>query len=219
MAKTRAPELDEDEIQLVYNWVDEIPLSRPKRNISRDFSDGVLMAEVVNYFVPKLVELHNYNLAHSEKNKLYNWQTLNQKVMKKLNYQISKADINAMILCEPYAVERVLRQLQGKIAKYLDKRTKTPKTMAGHDVMSKNDFVKDIQQHVEDLNLNDNDINPGNEILESELIKERDETIQELRETIMLMEVKMKKLEQLVKMKDNKITDLQNRLEHAGIDS
>ena len=83
MSSTRAPELDEDEIQLVYNWVDEIPLSRPKRNISRDFADGVLMAEVVNYFIPKIVELHNYNLAHSNKNKQYNWKTLNQKVMKK----------------------------------------------------------------------------------------------------------------------------------------
>ena len=118
MSKNRAPELDEEEIQLVYNWVDEIPLSRPKRNISRDFSDGVLMAEVVHYFIPKIVELHNYNLAHSSKNKWYNWNTLNQKVMKKFGYQISDEDIQAMIDCEPYAVERVLRQLQGKIARF-----------------------------------------------------------------------------------------------------
>lgn len=54
--------------------------------------------------------------------------------------------------------------------------------------------------------------------LESQLIKERDETIQELRETIMLMEVKMKKLEQLVKMKENKVNELQARLEQAGLD-
>jgi hypothetical protein len=32
--------LDEEALQKVYCWVDEIPLSRPKRNISRDFSDG-----------------------------------------------------------------------------------------------------------------------------------------------------------------------------------
>jgi hypothetical protein len=35
-----APLLEEDEMQLIYNWVDEIPLSRPKKNITRDFSDG-----------------------------------------------------------------------------------------------------------------------------------------------------------------------------------
>lgn len=34
------PILNEEEMQNIYNWVDEIPLSRPKRNIARDFSDG-----------------------------------------------------------------------------------------------------------------------------------------------------------------------------------
>ena len=31
--------MDDDDLQRVYQWVDEIPLSRPKRNIARDFSD------------------------------------------------------------------------------------------------------------------------------------------------------------------------------------
>jgi len=31
--------MSEEEMQEVYNWVDEIPLSRPKKNIARDFSD------------------------------------------------------------------------------------------------------------------------------------------------------------------------------------
>jgi hypothetical protein len=39
-----------------YPQVDEIPLSRPKRSITRDFSDGVLMAELVHHYFPKLVE-------------------------------------------------------------------------------------------------------------------------------------------------------------------
>lgn len=32
--------LTEEELEEVYNWVDEIPLSRPKRNMARDFSDA-----------------------------------------------------------------------------------------------------------------------------------------------------------------------------------
>ena len=32
--------LDEDVLQELYAWVDQIPLSRKKQNISRDFSDG-----------------------------------------------------------------------------------------------------------------------------------------------------------------------------------
>ena len=35
----RAPQIDEEELHLVYQWVDSVPLSRPKKNIARDFSD------------------------------------------------------------------------------------------------------------------------------------------------------------------------------------
>lgn len=35
-----ALQLDEEEMQAIYNWIDEIPLSKPKRNIARDFCDG-----------------------------------------------------------------------------------------------------------------------------------------------------------------------------------
>ena len=33
-------DLSDDDLQTVYCWVDSIQLSRPKRNISRDFADG-----------------------------------------------------------------------------------------------------------------------------------------------------------------------------------
>lgn len=33
-------ELNEEELQDLYAWIDKIPLSRPKRHITRDFSDG-----------------------------------------------------------------------------------------------------------------------------------------------------------------------------------
>ena len=59
------PSISEEEMQEVYNWVDEIPLSRPKKNIARDFSDCVLIAEVIKHFIPSIVDLHNYTSAHS----------------------------------------------------------------------------------------------------------------------------------------------------------
>lgn len=31
---------DDNEIMYIYEWVDSINLSRPKKNISRDFSDA-----------------------------------------------------------------------------------------------------------------------------------------------------------------------------------
>jgi hypothetical protein len=60
----------------------------------------VLLAELVAHYFPKLVELHNYTSTTSATTKLANWNTLNsmmifnlEKVLKKLNYQISKNDI------------------------------------------------------------------------------------------------------------------------------
>lgn len=52
--------LSDEELQRLFAWVDTVPLSRPKKSINRDFSDGVLAAEVVAYYFPKLVDLHNY---------------------------------------------------------------------------------------------------------------------------------------------------------------
>ena len=65
--------INEEEMQEVYNWVDDIPLSRPKKNIARDFSDCVLIAEVIKHFVPGIVDLHNYVNAHNLQQKTSNW--------------------------------------------------------------------------------------------------------------------------------------------------
>lgn len=32
--------LSEEDLQKLYSFVDEVPLSRPKKNIARDFGDG-----------------------------------------------------------------------------------------------------------------------------------------------------------------------------------
>lgn len=68
---------DSNDFILIYEMVDKVPLSRPKKNIARDFSDGVLLAEIIKHYSPNLVEIHNYPAAHSSTQKLYNWKTLN----------------------------------------------------------------------------------------------------------------------------------------------
>ena len=35
-----AQAMTKQEMELVYKFADEVPLSRPKKNIARDFSDG-----------------------------------------------------------------------------------------------------------------------------------------------------------------------------------
>lgn len=104
-----------DDTARLYQWIDEIPLSRPKRNIGRDFSDGVLAAELAAHFFPKLVELHNYSSANGVSQKMYNWNTLNKKVFNRLGMQVSKPDLERICNCEQVAVERVLLTLQNTI--------------------------------------------------------------------------------------------------------
>ncbi|XP_060565521.1 sperm flagellar protein 1-like isoform X40 [Ruditapes philippinarum] len=109
--------LDEQELESLYAWVDSIPLSRPKRNISRDFSDGVLVAECVRHFFPDegLVDLHNYTTANNTNKKKENWYYLNRKVFSKMNFELADDVINDLCLCKPGMIEKVLLMLQVKI--------------------------------------------------------------------------------------------------------
>jgi len=158
------PIMDEEELQLLYTWVDDIPLSRPKKNIARDFSDGVLMAEIVKHFFPKLVQLHNYSTASSYTQKLYNWNTLNrtltsaivcvifykkviwvvyrynnfflqlnwcalEKVFKKLQFQVSRDDIDAIVRCKLGAIEQILKSFQVKVTQMQQKKLAEQRNM------------------------------------------------------------------------------------------
>lgn len=114
--------LDEDGLQELYTWIDEISLSRPKRNIWRDFSDGVLVAEIVAHFLPKMVEIHNYSSASSQAQKLTNWDTLNRKVFSKLSYNVPKSTIKDVAECKPGVIEVLLANLRMKIEKYIAKK-------------------------------------------------------------------------------------------------
>ena len=85
----------------LYDWLDSIPLSRPKRNISRDFSDCVLAAELVHHYKPTSISLHNYPSTSSFKQKVLNWETFNMKVMRKLNMRVTRSDIdNCANVCQ-----------------------------------------------------------------------------------------------------------------------
>lgn len=109
--------LDEQELESLYAWVDSIPLSRPKRNISRDFSDGVCVAEVIKHFFPNdgLVDLHNYTMANNTQKKKENWYLLNRKVFSKMNFELAEEVIEDLVGCKPGMIEKVLLMLQVKI--------------------------------------------------------------------------------------------------------
>ena len=137
-------EVADSELKPLYQWVDEIPLSRPKRNIARDFADGVLVAEVIAHFYPRLIELHNYSSANAMTQKMYNWQTLNQRALRKLGFQIPLQDVQDCCNNKAGAIERVLKLCKYKMAEFQSKHgvkgpgpdagAKTDKTSAANAV-------------------------------------------------------------------------------------
>ncbi|XP_049538257.1 sperm flagellar protein 1-like [Anopheles darlingi] len=88
--KTPLLPLSSEEYRAVACWMREFTLSKPIKNISRDMSDGVMVAEILKSLFPKMVELHNYARCNSMQNKLSNWQTLNRKVLRRLNIYLDE---------------------------------------------------------------------------------------------------------------------------------
>jgi hypothetical protein len=65
-----------------------------------------------------LVEVHNYTPASSVQAKIYNFDTLNQKVLKRFGYQLTRSQIEDVVNCRPGAIESVLNTLQIKMSKF-----------------------------------------------------------------------------------------------------
>lgn len=66
-----------EELDELYEWIDKFTLSRPKRNIAKDFSDGILVGEIVKELFPKLVDLRSLVPSLNTNTKKGNWETLN----------------------------------------------------------------------------------------------------------------------------------------------
>lgn len=230
-------ELSQEELQDLYVWVDEVPLSRPKRNIARDFSDGVLTAEVAYHFFPKLVQLHNYSAANSFAQKMYNWNTLNAKVFSKLGFVVPKADCEATAQGQPMAIEHVLRFVRTKFAEVAENggiaavkslgSIGNSESPGASPKASSSPLAAYSAQHAgteagkptEAANgLPRRKAAPLEQApLHSETASQQQQTIRELREMNEILETKTRKLEQLVRLKDAKIQTLTVKLQAAGL--
>ena len=206
-------ELTDEQYRAIYAWIDAIPLSRPKRNIARDFSDGVMLAEVVAAYFPHLVEIHNYPPANSQKQKVYNLETLNTRVLKKLGFSIPRPVIEDIVNCKQGAVEQVLNTLQYKMAKYREKKASNENASPVGSVQ-KADEYSNGPNDVDNRGDRSNQKPKGPSVkaaVDQDILLEKEQQIRELQETVEILELKIAKLEQLVRLKDNKIQKLMGK--------
>ncbi|KAK8900630.1 Sperm flagellar protein 1 [Tritrichomonas musculus] len=177
-------------------WIDSLPLSRKRRNLARDFADGCMMAEVIHVFYPKLVDLHNYEQGLRVDSKIYNWNTLNQRVFKKLGIIIDQPTIVAIANAKPGVIDKFLEQVR------IVMTTKKPaKGSASPRIDAK---AKEVVIEPKNIPLNDKD----REVLVDK-IKESYQQIQLIR----ALEMKKQKLMELMQVKDAKIVRLMARKE------
>lgn len=186
MKSVSMQELDEFQLEDLYEWVDQIPLSRKKRNLARDFSDAVLMAEVIHHFRPKLVDVRSYDQGLRVDTKIYNWKTLNGKVLKRLGMPLDTATISDLANAVPGAIESVLWQFK----EIIEDKKEEKKGQGYFD-----DARMDMQQVQNDRKL----------LIEK--IRESEEQV----EYIAALEAKIEKLEELMRLKDAKIAKLTAR--------
>ncbi|XP_075428878.1 sperm flagellar protein 1 isoform X1 [Ascaphus truei] len=229
-----AVEFDEENLHELYSWVDKIPLSRPKRNITRDFSDGVLAAELVKFYFPKFVEMHNYVPANSTQQKLSNWTTLNKKVLNKLNFSVPGDVIHKVVQCSPGVVELVLNTLRRKIEE------KQKQSKAAADSSQEQNPAIQSNNHTDTGYSSKHSSNgtesspppaekgdPGSKTqhgyaqaantdasLRIQLAK-KEQALLASQESVQILQVKMHRLEHLLHLKNVRIDDLTRRLQQA----
>lgn len=159
----------------------------------------MLTAEVVKHFVPGLVDLHSYSQAHGLVQKTSNWVTLNSKaysanVFRRLGFQVDIADIDKVVKCEHEAIERVLKFIKDQLQAYATRKER----IAAEEAKKTEPVEEEANEELEEKSL-------------FEMLP-HDTRIEELRETVDILLLKANKLEQLVKLKDAKITALSSQL-------
>lgn len=192
--------LTEQDLEDLYCWVDEVPLSRFKRNIARDFADGVLMAEIICHFRPRVVELHNYRPASNTQMKIYNWETLNKKVFKKLGFSLPQNMLEDVACGRAGAIERVLHLVKNKIEHHNQLYEEDQEEEDDHDVFDQEGSVHMIKA-----------------VLHKSPMKGNGKTgttmeVEQLRAAVELLQIKTEKLEALLRLKDARIKSLTEKL-------
>ncbi|KAG5682185.1 hypothetical protein PVAND_011553 [Polypedilum vanderplanki] len=149
------PKLNSYELEAIFKWIDGYTLSRPSKKLSRDFSDAVLLAEILKFEFAKLVELHNYPACNSVQGKMKNWDALNRKVLKKLSINLRQEEIEKLAKGETTFIEEVLFHVMNKVrqAKALE-LSQSKKSIGDNklqsDIMTVT-VTKQVGDHVENI--------------------------------------------------------------------
>ncbi|XP_031443955.1 sperm flagellar protein 1 isoform X5 [Phasianus colchicus] len=214
------PAAGEGSLRALYRWVDAVPLSRPRRNIARDFSDGAAQLRARQLHAAEVGQLGPP-----------------QQVLSKLNFSVPNEVIRQIVQCRPGVVEQVLLLLRQKI----EEKQKQVKAVPGPG----QELGLQAAQEISYLETGKAGCSKarstgggcaqetptavgGNEshqccapaaggdaaALRLQLA-EREQALLLAQETIQILQMKVRRLEQLLRLKDMRIDDLSRCLQQA----
>ncbi|XP_025030797.1 sperm flagellar protein 1 [Python bivittatus] len=184
-----------------------------------------------------MVEMHNYAPANSTQQKLSNWGHLNRKVLSKLNFSIPEDIVRKIAQCTPGVVELVLIPLRQKI----EEKQKQAKMMSatsyqdlgmrsileesnyldtGYTSKSKPNstgaYTKDSPGSERGIKGQQNYPMPLQTDANLRLhLAEREQALLASQETIQILQMKIRRLDHLLHLKNVRIDDLTRRLQQA----
>ncbi|XP_054882757.1 sperm flagellar protein 1-like isoform X2 [Poeciliopsis prolifica] len=197
--------LSEEEERDTLAWVDKLPLSRHTKHINRDFSDGVMVAEIVKHYFPKIVDIHNYITSCKRQQKISNWNLLNKRVFSKLEFYVSDEAVEKIVSSIPGAILPVMFFLKEKLEKKL----------SFSDVEIQEAEAKLVAELAE-MKIAEPTVNPQQVTfftdmslsVTRQIILEKELQVQELQDILKNLQVKVSKLEELIQLKDKRIEHL-----------
>ncbi|CAF3295420.1 unnamed protein product [Rotaria socialis] len=200
-------------------WLDTIPLSRPVRNLDADFSDGILVAEIVAYFFPEYVDLDMFHVARNMSQRTKNWRILNSDVLPKLSLHAPGTVVYDITNGDNRAVELFLLHLREKLEENLIRtgrksrlqwetwrsfnveRYRLPQLLMGPRTPRRMGLLPGYPNFTK----GGRHVDP---FMYDDALRAKDEEIDVLRG-------KIKRCENLIKTKDKRIQELEERLEKA----
>lgn len=185
-------EEDGNGMMYIYEWVDKIQLSRSKKNMSRDFSDGVLLAEIIKTYLPRMVELHNYPSVNSTAKKIINWNTLNTKVLKEIGVKMTKAEINDIVTYKPNAIEKLLARVYDGI-----------QNTTGISIANGETHKRPQRDGISNL---------------KKTLEEKENNIKYLNDTVEVLEMKLKSSRDLEQTLESQVNELTELLKSKGVE-
>ncbi|XP_027701930.1 sperm flagellar protein 1 isoform X5 [Vombatus ursinus] len=177
-----------------------------------------------------MVEMHNYVPANSVQQKINNWIHLNRKVLHKLNFSVPEDVIQKIAQCSPGVVELVLIPLRQR----LEEKKQRKQGVGSSQVLS-------LQEGSNYMDMGFSQKTPGGGTVEPQKagqlrggkflpassqamqgdpsfvvqMAEKEQELLASQETVQVLQMKVRRLEHLLQLKNVRIDDLSRRLQQA----